>query len=153
MRDVHLPFVTKVVGVSFRADNVNAARVGDTVTCVAEPSNPYDPNAVAVYTPAGHVGYLAAPVAVRVGAQLRPGSRLVGVVAEHHRGDTRRNPSMTIRVERLEASTVGDSGPPVAALSGRPLGTLVRMDADVALIDTGAGGARYPAHLVEVAPS
>ncbi len=65
---LHIPFSTRVVGVSAYQDAVRHLIEGADLVVVAEPDNPFDPNAHVVTHDGVTVGYLSRAVATRMAA-------------------------------------------------------------------------------------
>jgi hypothetical protein len=65
-----------IAGVTYRSEAIRRALGGrdrweGNVALVPQPDNQYDPNAVAVLHPRGQIGFLPAPVATEVSAELQ----------------------------------------------------------------------------------
>jgi HIRAN domain len=70
-----------------------------TAVLVAEPHNQYDPNAIAIYSPAGHLGYLSRDDAVEykeVLAEVRKRGYQAGACRAHLVGGTTEKPSFGV---------------------------------------------------------
>lgn len=73
---------------------------GSPLALRAEPNNPVDPNAVAVYDGSGktQVGYVPAELAPTVGAVMHEGVQLVGYVLREYRERNSRGKRLGIHV-------------------------------------------------------
>jgi hypothetical protein len=86
-------FHTKIAGVSHRNRNgtsrqkiIARCKVGEPVLFVPEPSNPYDPNAIALFRQNGEqLGYLGADLAERIAMSGPHVSELVGQITHPRR--------------------------------------------------------------------
>lgn len=166
MATLHLPFVAKVVGVSWHQEVVTQMVEGAPVVLYHQPDNPHDAHACAVETPGGaQLGYLPREVAKRLSEECR-GGRWTGEVSEVLPG----HDCWGIRVRVLRVAGYTDTREPepkdatgtpeersgghlpeVRSKSGRVLGTLV-LAGDGRVVVCGANGieTNYPAHLVSV---
>lgn len=146
------PFVSAVVGTSFRAESAAKVTPGAVVTLQREPENPADPSAVAVRLDGETIGYLPRALAARL-----VGETWHGLVTEVHHGE-----GIGIRVRvtgdesAVPASVPTRRGLPqasdtvVRARSGRLLGTLVSVnDGKVRVLTARNTVVIYPADLVE----
>lgn len=84
-----MPFYSKVVGVSHKNTDgtrrqklVSQCEAGEMLKLVREPDNPHDPNAIAVYSASGQLGYLSAEVAEELAEQMDAGAELGAEVQE-----------------------------------------------------------------------
>jgi single-stranded-DNA-specific exonuclease len=67
---------SKIVGVSFegRQDIIKTLKLGQKLRLIAEPENPYDPNAIKVMTEDGkQAGYLSREMAEMIAEGIRKG--------------------------------------------------------------------------------
>lgn len=147
------PFVTGIAGVSFRQDAVRDTKPGDTVLLRREPDNPYDADAIAVFSAEGRaLGYLPAAVAKRIEADV---PALDGIVEEVLEGNT-----WGLRVKVIEATnattvntrteTTGQDRVWIYSKSGRRLGyELEQVGSQVVVINGEGSEVRYPAAVVE----
>jgi len=87
-------FVAAVVGESFRNNDgtsrqeiIRSCRIGDALRLIPEPTNPADPNAVAVHAPGGQIGYLRREVAARLNKQIRDRATASAVIMDIRGGE------------------------------------------------------------------
>ena len=161
MAGIPLPFIAKVVGVSFRQDVVTQMQPGQTVQVVHQPDNGFDANACAVLTSSQTLlGYLPRVLAARLAAGT-PGGAWEAVIVDVLPGET-----WGLRVQVLcpqaavspAGSAAPVAGPPAApapcavrSKSGRRLGVLVGRDGERVLVRGDSGvEVGYPAALVLV---
>lgn len=71
---------SNIVGTHFRPSEAkaiaNELTIGDSVTLYAEPENPYDPMAVAVYASDEHIGFIARNNNYQVSEHLQAGGEV-----------------------------------------------------------------------------
>lgn len=91
-------FATRVVGVNHGArwERAKKLKAGDPLVLLPEPANPFDPNAVHVFGPAGQsIGYLrstlAAALAPRLAAGAHASARIACILGETYPPDQRVN--------------------------------------------------------------
>ncbi len=79
-----------IVGTHFRPSEAkqicNALVTGDFVELQAEPENPYDPMAVAVYSDGEHLGYIARANNYQVSEWLQDGGEVTAKVVSREGG-------------------------------------------------------------------
>lgn len=78
-----MEFYTKVVGVSFdgRQRIIRQTKVGETLSLVREPNNPYDRNAIMVLNSSGsQLGYISKDVASNLAYNMDSGARYIATV-------------------------------------------------------------------------
>jgi hypothetical protein len=95
---------TTVVGTKYRGPEAIAAlarlRPGDQLRLVREPSNPHDPDAVAVYSGTMHIGYIPRGVNRDVADRIMSADSVAAVVTAEaiiERGEVRFAPRIEIR--------------------------------------------------------
>lgn len=158
------PFVTPVVGTSFRAEAARLVRAGDVVTLRREADNPVDSFAVAALVAGRHVGYLPRTVAgrlegaqawdaivtdVKVGDGVGIRIRVTGPQYQPERDASPVNPTPDVTTAEVESRP---SNPDllVRSRSGRILGMLASRDDTHAQVRTNDGRmVRYPLDLIE----
>jgi hypothetical protein len=95
-------FFCHVAGVTFRPQALPKAcfAKGSALTLRAEPSNPADPNAVAVYDGSGktQVGYVPAELAPTIAAVMSEGVQLIGYVLREYRERNSRGKRLGIHI-------------------------------------------------------
>jgi hypothetical protein len=134
VRNVIVPFEVGVVGTSYHQDEIMRLTVGDEISVVPEPTNPFDSCARAVYARGVRIGYLAKGVSSRM---AREGvGELKGAVA-FLGGHSVRGVKVTVTdvvgsvpvqiVVRPEPEPVPTRAVRVRG-SGRLVGTLLRAD-------------------------
>lgn len=164
IRPLLLPAVLPVVGVSFHQDVVSALRVGDRLEVLAEPENPYDPQACVFLRDGEVVGHVPRALAGRL---RRTGSRWHACVEEVLRGDMATG--LRVRILGAEVADVQHTDPEAApddrgtgepgaenprhtdvhARSGRLLGRFVGRDEGAVVVSTEDGRTvRFPESLV-----
>jgi hypothetical protein len=166
VKQLPLPFTTKVVGISQYQDVAAMLELGDVLVVEREPSNPYDSNACKLSWNGLTLGYLPKQLAGRL--VQRAEQCWVGSVSVKHTGKA------TIGVEVLVSSsavepdrgaindgTVVASAPKTAPRtarvvrakrSGRVLGELIRVERSErrVVVCVGSGEVSYPDGLVEI---
>ncbi|MGH2453978.1 MAG: single-stranded-DNA-specific exonuclease RecJ [bacterium] len=104
-------FYTKVVGVTFegRQESLSSVRPGQPLHLIRQPSNPYDPHAIAVVTADGRqLGFLSAMIAGRLAPSIDAGARYTATASQLTGGGERAH-GLNIFIQREE---------PAAALTG-----------------------------------
>jgi hypothetical protein len=166
MTALHLPFVAKVVGVSWHQDVVTQMAEGAPVVLYHQRDNPHDAHACVVETAGGvQLGYLPKAVARRL-SERHAGGRWLGEISEVLPGhdcwgirirvlkeDESSEPGGSPVLGADSTTSMRSSGRPaeVRSKSGRVLGTLV-LAGDGRVVVCGPNGVEtnYPAHLVSV---
>lgn len=152
-------FVFPVVGVSYRQEAVRRIRPHQEVTLRAQPENPHDANAIAVFSEAGeHLGYVPAKLAPRMARVVEAGAR--AEVLEVLSGDTwglRIKVFGTLGEGAVEDGTprrrreVVTGGTQVMAKSGRVLGAFAGLREGRVRVEMANGEiAEFPEEIVSV---
>ena len=118
-------FVTKVVGVTFegRQAVVSSLVAGQELLVRREPSNPADPNAIALMTESGsQVGFLRRQIAAALAPRIDGGVRYLAWVSQVTGGDEGRSYGANIEVAREDAEA--EAAPLVMAQERGRLGAL-----------------------------
>lgn len=154
-------FIFPVVGVSYRQEAVRRCRPGDKVLLRAQPDNPHDPNAIAVYNTDGEqLGFVPAALAARMAglAAAGTGAQITEVLAGKTWGlRVRVEGSLSANQETRPAAPVAgksrDAVRRVRAKSGRVLGVYDGMnEGRVVVVREDGQKAEFPAGVVVVDP-
>ncbi len=113
-------FYTKVAGVTFegRQEWLPSVRTGQPLHLVRQPSNPYDPHAIAIFTTEGQqLGFLSARIAGRLAPSIDAGMRYTATASQLTGGGDR-SYGLNIFIQREESAFSADG---MAWTSWRPL--------------------------------